>query len=211
MYSTGPNSHPGTVTVGDFNEDQQMDIAVVNFGSNNIRIFFGLGNGYFVNETIISTGSSRPIWLHIIDVNNDTFLDIVTADYGRHSISILRGYGNGSFTHGETYPTGYDSFPTSVISADLNNDHLLDLIIANAGTNNIGILFARVNGTFFDQITFSTDIASHPQSIAVGDFNKDTFLDIVVANTATKNIALFLNAADGTFTKRMIHLPDGDS
>ncbi|CAF1049045.1 unnamed protein product [Adineta steineri] len=30
-----------------------------------------------------------------------------------------------------------------------------------------------------------------PQSVAVGDFNNDTWIDIVVANRATNNIAVF--------------------
>ncbi|CAF5025798.1 unnamed protein product, partial [Rotaria sp. Silwood1] len=39
-------------------------------------------------------------------------------------------------------------------------------------------------------MTYSTD--SSPWSIAVGDFNNDTILDIVVANLGSDNVGVFL-------------------
>src|SRR5260221_478319 len=110
------------VAVADFNNDHQLDIAVANFGTNSIGIFLGFGDGSFSSQTVISTDSSRPLWINIADFNNDTLLDIVIANYGTHSISVLYGYGNGSFSHPITYSTGYDSFPFSVVVGDFNND-----------------------------------------------------------------------------------------
>ena len=211
MYSTGPHSRPGTVAVGDFNQDQHIDIAVANFGTNTIGLFLGLGDGSFVKYADVSTNSSRPIWIHIVDLDDDTYLDMVTANYGHHSISILRGDGRGDFSHWLTYSMGYDSFPISVISGDFNNDHLVDLVIVNAGTNNIQVLFAEDNGTFSNQKTFSTGISSRPQSVDFGYLNKDNLLDIVVTNTASNNVGIFLNTGNGTFVRRIIDMPDSVS
>jgi hypothetical protein len=210
-YFTGTNSGPCIIVVGHFNDDQHLDIAVANFDSNSIGIFLGWGNGSFQIYTVISTGSSRPIWLHIADLNDDTLLDIVTANYGHHSISIFTGHGNGKFSHWITYPTGYDSFPTSVITADFNNDNFLDLAVANSGTNNIGILFANGNGTFSNQKIFSTGRYSNPHSIATGYFDQDIFIDIVVTNGGTKNVAMFINDGNGSFVDQIETILDSIS
>jgi hypothetical protein len=87
---------------------------------------------------------------------------------------VFYGYANGSFFSSEMYPTGYDSFPSSLAAGDFNNDHYLDLAIANYGTDNVGVLLGNANGSFANQIIFSTDPGSRPISIAVGHFNDDT-------------------------------------
>jgi hypothetical protein len=63
-------------------------------------------------------------------------------------------------------------------------------LVANYGTNNIGILFGYGNGSFQDQTTYSTGYDSMPYPIAVGHFNKDNQLDIAVANYGTNNISI---------------------
>jgi hypothetical protein len=102
------------VTVGDFNNDSRLDIAVANFGTNNVGIFFGFGNRSFTSQTEISTTASRPISICVADFNNNTVFDIATANYGTQSVSVFYGYGNGNFPDPMTYFTGYDSFPSSI-------------------------------------------------------------------------------------------------
>ncbi|CAF4403712.1 unnamed protein product, partial [Adineta steineri] len=68
----------------------------------------------------------------------------------------------------------------------------LDIVVANSGTNNIIIFLNHGNGSFPNQITYSTGSDSEPYSVAVGDFNNDTRLDIVAANFWTNNIIVFL-------------------
>jgi small basic protein len=199
---TGSHSTPYMVTVGILSGDSYLDIVVANFGTNNIGIFLGLGNGSFIRQTELSTGSSRPIFISLIDLNNDTLLDIVTVNYGTDSISILNGYGNGSFSTPITYRTGYDSLPLSLTAGDFNNDNYLDIAIVNSGTNNIGILLAKSNGTFEKQIYISTGFGSRPHSIAVGHFNDDNLIDIAVANYGTNNIGVLLSYGNGTFANR---------
>jgi hypothetical protein len=37
-YSMGYNAHPQSIDVGDFNNDSLIDIAIANYGSDNIEI-----------------------------------------------------------------------------------------------------------------------------------------------------------------------------
>jgi hypothetical protein len=92
------------------------------------------------------------------------------------------------------------SQPRSVIVADLNNDHQLDIVAVNSGTNNIQIFLSKGDETFENLTTYSTGPQSNPHSIAVSDFNNDNYLDIVVANYGTNNIGIFLGNGNGTFT-----------
>ena len=76
-YSTGNDSSPGMLDVGDLNNDGQMDIVVANFGTNNIGIFLGYGNGSFDTMITYSTGDeSAPYSIAVADVNNDNRTDI---------------------------------------------------------------------------------------------------------------------------------------
>jgi hypothetical protein len=201
-YSTGSQSRSYSIVVSDFNNDRHLDVAVANYDVNNIGIFLGNGNGTFLDQKLFSLGSSHPLCIATGDFNNDNQTDIVVANYGTNSVSLLLGSGNGSFQDQITYFTGYDSIPYSLVVGDFNKDNKLDIGVANYGTNNVGILLGNGNGTFNRQITYSTTPNSNPSSIALGDFNNDTHLDIIVANYGISGIGIFLNSGNGTFSSQ---------
>ncbi|CAF4639966.1 unnamed protein product, partial [Rotaria sp. Silwood2] len=187
-YSTGIDSAPYMIAVGDFDNDHRLDVAIANFGTNSVVVLLRFQNGSFANQTVLSVAPSRPVWVHVADLNNDAALDIVTVNYGTHSISVFFGYGDGSFSIPNSYSTGYDSFPSAVVSGDFNSDKQMDLAITNYGTNNVGIMLGNGNGNFANQITFSTGPHSHPYSIAVGHLNEDAILDIAIAHSGNNSV-----------------------
>jgi hypothetical protein len=199
-YSTGSDSTPYAVAVTDFNNDQQLDIAVANFDSHTIGIFLGIGNGTFRSQTTFSTGSSRPRSIAVGDFNNDAELDIAVVNYATNNIGVFLQDRNGSFANQTIFSTDYDSDPYALAVGDLNNDNKLDIVVANYGTNNVGIFLGHGNGIFQIQIIFTTGINSHPYSIAIDNLNNDTYLDIVVACSGTNEVGVLLGYGDGTFT-----------
>ncbi|CAF4261269.1 unnamed protein product [Rotaria sp. Silwood2] len=196
------SSPPYFIAVGDFNNDSWLDFAIANYDRHNIGIFLNYGNGTFKNESTYSTGSSRPLSLSIHDFNNDKYLDIVVANDGTNNVGVLLGYGNGSFSDPLIFSTGFDSLPNAVVVADVNSDNQPDIVVANSGTNTIGVFLGFNDGTFSHQITSLT--SGRPVSLAVGDFNGDTRLDVVVANNDS-NIQIFLGNGNGTFTSLAIY------
>ncbi|CAF1310035.1 unnamed protein product [Adineta ricciae] len=190
------NYGPQAVSLGDFNNDSWMDMVIVNSLVNQIDIYFGLNDETFSKEFSYSTGiSSNPIMSAVNDLNKDSYLDIVVANYGRHSIGIFYGYVAGQ----RTYSTGNNSYPYSVAAGYFNDDVQLDLVTANFGSNTIGVFLGSDNNSFISQRTYSTGSYSSPYSVAVGYFNNDTRLDIIVINYDNSKFGIFLGHGDGTF------------
>ena len=133
IYSTGSSSTPYSVATGDFNNDTYMDIVVANFGSNNIGIFLGRGNGTFSNQTTYQTGTN-PYSIVVDDFDNDFIPDIIVANYGSNNLVLFRRYRHGTFEEMTRIQLNYGSNPFAVFVADINNDKKLDFVVANNGT-----------------------------------------------------------------------------
>jgi streptogramin lyase len=200
IYSSINNSGPYGIVVSDFNNDKFLDIAVAFYASNTLGILLGYGNGSFATMMIYSTNNgSQPTDVAVGDVNNDSQLDIIVTNYGTNNIGVLLGYGNGSFAPIMSSSTEQDSNPKALIVADLNNDTQLDIVVANYGTNSIAVLLGYGNGTFSIIGIYLTGNKSSPHALAVGDFNHDDQLDIVVANYGTDSVGVLLGYGNGTF------------
>ena len=207
IYSTGDQSNPYSVVVNHFNQDNYLDIAVANYGTHTIGVFFGKENGTFDNQTTFSTDIAHPLYLSSADLNNDTKHDIIVVNYGTNDISIYFGDGDGRFENKTSYSNGYDSIPYSLVIADFNHDNYLDIAVANYGTNNIQIYIGYGNGSFISFIRYTTTPYSYPCSITITDLNNDNHLDLIVANSGSKNIGLFYGYGNGLFTSQEIYNP----
>jgi streptogramin lyase len=206
IYSTESDSKPTSVAVGDFNSDNHLDIIVANSKADNIGVFLGYGNGSFAAIMTYSTKQgSNPISVIVDDFNNDGQLDVAVANYGTNNVGVLLGYGNGTFSIIKIYSTGQGSTPYAVTVGDFNKDGQLDIAVANYGTNSIGVLLGYGNGTFRDQVTFSSGYLSGPSWVSVGDFNSDNQLDIASANWNNNNVGILLGYGNGTFAATMTY------
>jgi hypothetical protein len=67
------------------------------------------------------------------------------------------------------------------------------------------------NISFANEVTYSTGPSSSLYSIAVGYFNNDTRLDIVVANYDADNVGIFLGYGDGLFANQTTYLTGSSS
>ncbi|CAF4421658.1 unnamed protein product, partial [Adineta steineri] len=70
--------------------DNQTDVVVANYGTNNVCILFGCSNGTFTNQTYHPLGyNSRPNWITFQDINGDGWKDIAVPLTGLDDIQIL--------------------------------------------------------------------------------------------------------------------------
>src|SRR4029079_2210291 len=63
------------------------------------------------------------------------------------------------------------STPSSVTSGDFNRDGLLDIAVANAGTDNVSVFIGSGNGSFNAAVNYAA--GGTPTSIVTADFNRD--------------------------------------
>jgi hypothetical protein len=196
-YAAGVDTF--SVAVGDFNGDGKPDLVVGTNGG--VGILLGNGDGTFM--PVLEYNNTGPVFgfVAVGDFNGDRKLDLVATSRisGIDGVSIYLGNGNGTFAPAGSYPTG--DFPVAVAVADLNGDGRLDLAVANAGTNSIGVysisvLLGRGDGTF--QAAVNYPVGPTPDGIASGDFNGDGKLDLVVANQAG-GVGVLIGNGDGTF------------
>jgi hypothetical protein len=97
----------------------------------------------FTAQTTYSTGlGSHPSSLSVIDINSDSKADIIVANYNADSIDGLLNFGDGTFLHQTSCSTATNSHPQFVSVVDVNSDAKLDIIVANSGGTNVGVLLA---------------------------------------------------------------------
>jgi len=148
------------------------------------------------------------------DYDNDGYLDVLILTMDPNFTPIYRNNHDGTFTRTNVpslqgYATGYKNWFASW--GDYDNDGNLDLFINDMsafyqakGTN---LLFRNNGDGTFTRITTNAIVAEGEVSSigAWGDFNRDGYLDLVVANglqalEMAKNWC-YQNQGDGTFRK----------
>lgn len=94
------------------------------------------------------------------------------------------------------YPVG--STPKEVCTGYFNNDNIVDLAVAIAGTHEVSILLGNGDGTFATASTYTAN--AQPYAICTADFNGDLVADLAVANNGTfQGLTILLGNGSGAF------------
>jgi chitobiase/beta-hexosaminidase-like protein/VCBS repeat protein/List-Bact-rpt repeat protein/FG-GAP repeat protein len=211
-FTTGSSSL--SLTVGDFNGDQVLDLAVTNFGSytpesNTVSVLLGTGDATLFRAGVTAVVGRHPRSVAVGDFNGDGRRDLAVANFdsanenptkGVDDIAVLLGKGDGTFDPlVQHFPAGVGSLSwvhsMSVAVYDFNGDRVPDLAVVN-GDNSISVLRGTGDGRFGVVGTFAAHF--HPSSVAVGDFNGDQVPDLAVTNVDSRDVSVLLGNADGT-------------
>jgi hypothetical protein len=200
-FTTG--NKPRSVSIGDFNGDGKLDLAVANYGSDTASIFLnttatGAATPTFATKVDFTTGSA-PIFVSIGDFNGDGKPDLAVAHSGSSNASIFL---NTTATNATTptfapkvdFTTGNN--PRSVSIGDFNGDGKPDLAVANYGSDTASIFLnttatGAATPTFATKVDFTTGNKSN--FVSIGDFNGDGKPDLAVANYGNR-VAILLNS-----------------
>ncbi|HEY9503653.1 MAG TPA: FG-GAP-like repeat-containing protein, partial [Pyrinomonadaceae bacterium] len=183
-----------TVAVAEFNGDGKPDLAVANFGSNNVSILLGDGFGGFGPATNFAV-QPEPAIVATGDFNKDGKTDLAVGYFFFRPVSVLLGNGNGTFS-GPT-SVGNSANATDLAVADFNNDGNPDIAVASAGDQLI--LLGNGSGGFTNN---NVSVGSSASSVAAGDLNGDGIQDAAFTPTGSGNwkVALVLGNAAGAFS-----------
>lgn len=83
--------------------------------------------------------------------------------------------------------------PYAVVTADVDLDGRVDIVVANNESNDVTVLYATEEGTF-DSVNYAAD--SGPSGVQVADMNNDGRLDIVVSHNTANSVLTLLQNSD---------------
>jgi tetratricopeptide (TPR) repeat protein len=156
------NFRNGLNTVNNGNE---LDLAVVNQGSNNVTILLSSVDQN-LNVTLAEAPNSpiavgiAPIAIATGDLNADGVADLAVVNQSDGTVSVLLGSSNldGTFTAaaGSPLPTGAN--PGGIVIASFANSTVPDIAVTNKGANTIGVYLGLGSATFAQRIELSTPL-----------------------------------------------------
>lgn len=176
----------------DLDGDQDLDIAVGNDNAPCL-IFTNDGTGHFQRHGEFGSPSSVRS-LTAADIDGDGDIDLLTTCRGRPN-RIDFNDGNAQFSNSTTFGTSDDS-TIDVAVADLNEDGLNDLILANRDAQPNSILLNIGKGQFAAPIGFGAAKFSS-RAIATADFDSDGHIDWIVGNIGAANTVCFGDGRGG--------------
>jgi len=197
------------MTLGDFNEDGIVDLAVTNYLSNDVSVVLGIGGGIFQAARNIPVGR-LPISVAGGDIDNDGHLDLVIANAGTNDIAVLRGQGDGTFISLGAVLAG--GSPVAVLLDDFDGDGNLDIAAIRGFPGTVAIYPGNGNGTFRAPIATGAGVAA-VSSFASADVNLDGVEDLVIASpdSSGSTISVLLGLGTGSFESPRLLLANRNS
>jgi hypothetical protein len=233
-----PTNWAAGVAAADLNGDGYPDLVFANQGAEagleNISrdvgmasyIYWGSATGFDVaRRTLLGTRGARDV--AIADFNHDGYPDLAFVNNSPYAqeVQVLWG-GPGGYSDARTQALPV-AVPTSIRSGDLNRDGYDDLVVTTA---------AKPQTISFEALRLTKQRAEHPVYIffggrdglsaqrtaelpayeardtAIGDFNRDGFPDVAIANASDGSTPvvpsfIYWGSSQGFSTQRYTELP----
>jgi len=194
---------PQHVALADLNRDGRLDIITANASSNTLSM---LANSTAIGSTVASFAAAQsfstgtqPTFITTADLNRDGVVDVIVANALSNTVSVfLNTTAAGATTFG--FATRADiatgTTPTSVAAGDMNQDGIVDLIVANKDEGSVSWLrnTTAINATAAS-FAAKQDIAvgNSPVAVVLRDLNADGKLDIVATNSGAGTLSVRTN------------------
>jgi hypothetical protein len=210
-FNTTSEKFPSNVTGGLYvalgkiaNGTTHVDAVISDSFGNQVSVLTGSGvrgPTNFAATSHLFTVGPGPSYVVVQDFDKNGSLDVATVNLTDSTVSVLLNNGSVgtpvSFQTVANYMGGGGA--DGLAAGDINADGKLDLVTANVNDNTVSVLIGKGDGTFMTKVDYPTGTGTSPAAIAIGDFNQDSHMDLVTANSATNNISLLLANPGGGF------------
>src|SRR5258707_3742538 len=153
--------------INTINNGAEMDLAVVNQGSNNVAILLSSVDSN-LNVTLTEATNSpiavgtAPVAIATGDLNADGVADLAVVNQGNSSVSgsvsILLGSSNldGTFTPATGSPLATAATPAGIVIASFANGIVPDIAVTNQGSSTLGVYLGLGGATFASRLELDT-------------------------------------------------------
>src|SRR5262245_21604755 len=200
---TGLGPFPLAMTWNDFDKDGKLDCAIVNAQDDSVSILLGDGAGGF-GAPINTRVGAFPVFIAKADLDQDPAPDLLVMNLDGASVSVLLGTGDGHFVR-QMPDLEVGLSPIAGAVGDLDADGSADLVVMNPDSSSLSVLLGDGRGGFARRCRSAQgdvcveDPASAPRSTAVGDFDRDGALDMVIANYTLETVTVQFGDGLGGF------------
>ncbi|MBL0033549.1 MAG: T9SS type A sorting domain-containing protein [Bacteroidetes bacterium] len=193
-----PATRTLSFTMGDFDYDGLkndfaycFDTTVSNIGFSHLHLF---------NSVRIGSGGYGKITNIVLDGIGSSLL--FCSQYTMSSGGFLRYYRNAAyfrFTPGENFPSG--DYVTGIAVADFDKDGFDDIAALCKNSINVNLYYgAPCSFMKYNRINIGV---AQCISIGTGNFNTDSFPDLVLGNVLDDNLYIYLNDGAGNFPTKV--------
>ena len=195
----GGNRTPG-IALGDVNGDGRLDLV---FGNGR---HLPQPNLLYVNGSPVDLffpprplGNSATYAVVLADLDRDGHLDLVEGnDFGYPNI-VWMNDGRGNFA--SQFSFGPEDRTRDVAAGDVTGDGFPDIVVANfvVAPGDASKVYVNDGHARFSDVRPLRVGEADAAAVALGDFNQDTHLDIVLGNLRGSSNHLYLNDGKGNF------------
>ena len=167
-------NHPKSLSLGDVDQDGDLDLAVASSQDGNFSLLLNDGNGTFRSPSLIyKENNGEAHGVRFIDLNNDNKLDLVlsTKSPTKFGVMLQSSKGGGEFQSPNLfYNSSY--FVNAFDFGDFDRDGDVDIIAATFADSNLRCFLNDGNGQFSESSSYALTGQESIASISIGDFSQ---------------------------------------
>ena len=186
------------LALADMDGDGDMDVVTLRNWSPEHDILWVANNGDGTpGATTIFGPGGNITQLECFDVDDDGDTDVVVTDQTIGAIVYLNTGNGASFT--ATTLTGLVFQPGPPAPVDVDNDGIMDIVLANFITSRVDVFHGLGNGAFATIDTLVSSNGDHIGSVAFADLDGDGDDDMGIAYNDAGTLTVWANDGTGQF------------